>query len=114
MTDDELELWRRFRRGDRSVRDTLILKYAPLVAYWVRRIAPIVPWANREDLLQEGTLGLMRAVEKFDPELGLELTTFARYDICGAIFDSNEVTRGVPRHQHERDRKVSLAHDRLM
>lgn len=114
MTDDELALWRRFRSGDRSVRDTLILKYAPQVAVWVRRIAPHVPWANREDLLQEGTLGLMRAIEKFDPEKASELSTFARYDICGAIFDSNEVTRGISRHQHDRDRKVRLAYDRLM
>jgi RNA polymerase sigma factor (sigma-70 family) len=114
MTDDDLELWKRVRQGDISARNELVVKNATLVSYWVDRIAPQVPWADREDLMQDGALGLIRAVENFKPERGLEFTTFARYHSRGKIFDSPEITREVHRTQHERIRKVNASYDSLM
>jgi RNA polymerase sigma-B factor len=113
MKEVEIELWRRYRQREPGARDALILYYAPLVAYWVKQIARKAPWANTDDLVQDGTIGLMRAVEKFELERGLEFSTFARYDICGYIRESPELTRNLAGRQEKRNRTITKAHDRL-
>ncbi len=113
MTEDEIELWYRCSQGEAAAREELILRYAPMVAYWVNQIRKRVSWANPEDLMQDGTIGLIRAVDKFEAERGWEFSTFARYHICGKIFDSLELTRGLPRRQDEINREVREVHDKL-
>ena len=113
MTEDEIGLWHRCRQGEAAAREKLILRYAPEVAYWVNQIRQRAPWANPEDLMQDGTIGLIRAVDKFEAERGWEFSTFARYHIWGKIFDSLELTRGLPRRQEEITHEVREVHDKL-
>lgn len=75
--DDERELARRWREGDRGAGNRIIRACLPFVvsiALEYRRWG--VPM---EDIIQQGNLGLLRAVAKFDPERGVRLATYAAY-----------------------------------
>jgi RNA polymerase sigma factor for flagellar operon FliA len=114
MNEGEYNLWKRCRAGDRAAGEELVLMYIPLVKFWANRISKIAVWADRDDLMQEGMIGLIKAVEKFDPDRGFKFTTYARHRIREAIFASPELTRGLARPQNENYRKIQRAHDELM
>jgi RNA polymerase sigma factor (sigma-70 family) len=115
MTENDirLDLWKRCHSGDRLAREELILFYAPLVSFWVSKISKQAPYASRHDLLQEGTKGLLNAVDRFDPNKEAEFSTFARHFIVGEIMSASEFTRGVGRRQFEIHHKALRAHDAL-
>lgn len=112
MSEDELQLWERYGRGDEEARKELILSYLSQVDVHAKQIARLTG-ANWEDLRQEGAIGLMKAIEHFDPGKGTKFKSFARYYIRGAIFDSSEITRELARQQHEIYRKVMRTFDEL-
>jgi RNA polymerase sigma factor (sigma-70 family) len=113
MNSDESRLWKRYRGGDESARDELIILYRPLAKFWARKISMIAGWASSEDLKQEGMIGLMKAVERFDPSQGVKFKFFASPFIRGAIFDSSEFTRDLARRQKEIYRKIRRAEEEL-
>ncbi|MEK6406800.1 MAG: sigma-70 family RNA polymerase sigma factor [Acidobacteriota bacterium] len=113
MKPDELSLWARYRQGDERSREELILFYLPLAIVWAKRLSRIAGWANWEDLKQDGVIGLMKAIERFDPGRGVEFRCFARSYIRGAILDSSEFTRDLARRQEEIYRKIRRAEDEL-
>ena len=78
------ELLRRYHEGgDLEAREQLIERYLPLVRSLARR------YANRgeqlEDLVQVGSIGLIKAIDRFDVDRGVELTTYATPNIIGEI-----------------------------
>ena len=78
------DLLRRYHEGgDLEARQELIERYLPLVRSLARR------YANRgeqlEDLVQVGSIGLIKAIERFDVDRGVELTTYATPNIIGEI-----------------------------
>ncbi len=78
--------------------EELILKYAPLIKYIANRIAARLPMhIDIQDMINSGVLGLMDAIEKFDPEKGVKFETYAEYRIKGAILDSLRAMDWVPR-----------------
>jgi RNA polymerase primary sigma factor len=83
--DEELDLARRIERGDQGAKERMIHANLRLVVSLARRYAP----ANQEltllDLIQEGMLGLIRAVEKFDWRRGHRFSTYATWWIRQAI-----------------------------
>ncbi|HEX8088276.1 MAG TPA: sigma-70 family RNA polymerase sigma factor [Blastocatellia bacterium] len=109
MTKDELTLWERYE----SARKELILFYLPLTILWARRISKVAAWANWEDLKQDGIIGLMNAITRFDSSQGVPFRPFARHYIRGAIFDSPELTRNLARRQEEVYRKMRQAEAEL-
>ncbi len=117
---DQLEdLWTAFAAtGDGGVRNQLVLHYSPLVKYVAGRVRSSLP-ANVEsaDLVSEGVIGLMDAIEKFDPSRGLQFQTYAVPRIRGAIIDSIRSADWVPRsvrsQVRELDRAVEALHLRL-
>lgn len=113
MEESERDLWSRRLEGDEMAREKLILRHMPIVKFWVDNISRKAPWANRNDLMQEGVVGLIKAVEKFDPRRGNKFTTYARFRIREAIFDSPEITRNLTRRQDENYRKIKQALDGL-
>jgi len=84
---EERALWDRYRLdGDALSRGHLIEAYQPLVFKVVMQVRP--PDALLMDMVQEGTIGLIEAVERFDHRRGVRFSTFAIYRIRGRILNS--------------------------
>lgn len=74
---EEQELGTRVRDGDLAAKEQMILANLRLVVFNAKRYLPFVKHMNLLDLIQEGNTGLLRAVEKFDPERGVRFSTYA-------------------------------------
>ena len=109
--DDLSDLWRRFtRQADRQAREQLILHYAPLVKYVVARLAFKLPRSLEvEDLLGYGLIGLIEAVDRFDPERGVKFETFAACRIRGQIIDTLRSLDLLPRSARHHAREIEKA-----
>ena len=84
---EEADLWRGFRRGgDATSRARLIEAYQPLVFKVVMQLRP--PGPLLMDMIQEGSVGLIESVERFDPERGVRFSTFASYRIRGRVLNA--------------------------
>lgn len=83
------ELWKRFlSTGDEQERERLIKHYLYLVKIALGRlIYTLPPYIDREDLEGYGTIGLLQALERFQPERGLKFETYALSRIRGAVID---------------------------
>ena len=99
-------LWRRLKEhGDQTARDRLILMYAPLVKYVAGRMSSALPSHVEEtDLISYGLLGLISAVERFDPARRVKFETYAVTRIKGAIIDELRSLDWVPRSVRSRAR----------
>ena len=85
--DEERRLWELYRReGDVDSRLHLIEAYQPLVFKLVMQVRPPDPVLM--DMIQEGTVGLIEAVERFDHLRGVRFSTFATYRIRGRVLNS--------------------------
>jgi RNA polymerase sigma factor for flagellar operon FliA len=93
------ERWRRYRRdGEREVRDQLVLAYSPIVKHVAGRIASrMPPHVDLADLVAYGLVGLIEAVERYDPARGVKFESFAGLRIRGAIIDAMRSLDWVPR-----------------
>ncbi len=84
---EEAALWRRYRgAGDAESRLRLIESYQPLVFKLATQLRP--PEGLLLDTIQEGTVGLIEAVERFDPTRGVRFSTFAAYRIRGRMLNA--------------------------
>lgn len=75
--DEQAELARRVAAGDRSARDEMVSANLPLVGYWARKYQG--RGVDLADLVQEGTIGLIHAVERFDWRRGFRFSTYASW-----------------------------------
>jgi RNA polymerase primary sigma factor len=83
---DEARLARRIQRGDPAAKDELVIANLGLVRALARRYRGSgMPF---EDLVQEGSVGLIRAAEKFDHRRGVKFSTYAAWWIRGAMRDA--------------------------
>jgi RNA polymerase sigma factor for flagellar operon FliA len=107
--------WNLFKRtGDRSAREVLILHYAPLVKYTAGRVAVSLPsTVDFDDLVSCGTVGLIDAVEKFEPERAVKFETYALARIRGAIIDGLRMLDWVPRSLRQKARQFEAVSQRL-
>lgn len=109
------DLWRRLKdEGDRDARDQLIVQFSPLVKFVAGRIRSGLPaGVDQGDLVSDGVIGLMDAIDKFDPERGLQFQTYAVSRIRGAIVDGLRAADWVPRSVREKIRDITAAQTRL-
>ncbi len=83
--EEEKDLWRKFKiEGSKSARIRLIESYQPLV---FKIASPYRRMQNIMDVIQEGTVGLIEAVEKFEPEKKVAFSLYAMHRIRGRMID---------------------------
>jgi RNA polymerase sigma factor FliA len=104
-------LWQEYRDSkDQELRDRLILTYAPLVKFVAGRVGASLPaHVDEQDLVSYGLLGLIGAIERFDPSREIKFETFAMARIRGAIIDELRSLDWVPRSVRTRARQIERA-----
>ena len=109
--DETQGLWLEYRRtGDQAIRDRLILTYAPLVKYVAGRLGSGLPaHVDDGDLVSYGLLGLMGAIERYEPDRDVKFETYAIARIKGAIIDELRAMDWVPRSVRSRAREIERA-----
>lgn len=92
-------------------RERLLLEHLPQVKYIARRIHGRLPaQVPLDDLIHAGVVGLIDAVEKFDPGKNVQLKSYAKFRIRGAILDSLREMDWSPRHLRRQARRIEEAH----
>jgi RNA polymerase sigma factor for flagellar operon FliA len=109
------ELWRLYKaEGDGKARERLVVAYSPLVKFIAGRMASGLPsHVDESDLISYGLLGLIGAIERFDPDRDIKFETYAVARVKGAIIDELRSLDWVPRSVRARARAVERAHVEL-
>lgn len=83
------DAWRRFLVDrDLGARETILAQFAPLVRHVVGRMpVALVPQVDRDDLESAGAIGLLKALDRFDPGRNVKFDTFAYRWIQGSVLD---------------------------
>src|SRR5213592_1472059 len=104
-------MWLEFgRTHDKGLRDRLILTYAPLVKYVAGRLGSGLPaHVDEGDLVSYGLLGLIGAIERYDPSRDVKFETYAMARIKGQIIDELRSMDWVPRSVRARARHIERA-----
>src|SRR5271167_3257997 len=98
------------KRIDKRTKEKLILEYAPLIKFIAQKIAVRLP-SNIEldDLISSGVIGLMDAIEKYDPSRDNKFKTYAEFRIRGAILDELRAQDWVPRSVRDKAKMLDRA-----
>ena len=102
----------RFSTGNLSTeqRQRLILKHLPQVRLLARRIHGRLPESvNLDDLVSNGIVGLISAIDRFDPSRDVQLSTYAQHKIKGEILDSLRRMDWAPRLQRQYAKQIEAA-----
>jgi len=109
----DLELLRRYQRGDEEALNELLKSHDHLIRFWVRKALAVVPTANREDVIQEAQIGFYQAAAEFNVSENADFHTQARNYIKRAVYKSSAV-RPVTRTLYKNYTKVMQAQARLI
>ncbi len=97
-----------------SERDEMILEHLPQIKYIAQRISTKLPsHVELNDLVSAGVLGLLDAIEKFDPKRGVKFKTYAELRIKGAILDSLRNLDWAPRSLRKKSKDLEKIYREL-
>ncbi|MCR5481621.1 MAG: FliA/WhiG family RNA polymerase sigma factor [Clostridia bacterium] len=110
-----IELWEPYlKSGSIEDRNDLVLRYTDLVKRIVLRFrGSYSNYAQMDDMINQGIIALIDAVEKFDPHLGNKFETFASVKIRGAVIDFMRKQDWVPRNQRNLAKELDDAYGAL-
>jgi len=112
--EEEIVLARKIQKGDRAARDKMIRSNLRLVISIAKRYVNL--GVALSDLIEEGNIGLMKSVEKFDPERGFRFSTYAAWwikqGVSRAVIDQGKMIR-VPVYMNEEILKYKKALEKL-
>jgi len=102
------------RKIDRRTKEKLIIEYSSLIKFIAQKIAVRLP-SNIEfdDLVSSGVIGLMDAIDKYDPSRDNKFKTYAEFRIRGAILDELRAQDWVPRSVREKAKHLERTHLKL-
>jgi RNA polymerase sigma factor FliA len=111
----DIEIWSKAQSGCSDARGELMIRYAPLVSYVVGRVRTSAPpWIDPGDLISYGNLGLIDAIQRFDPDRGLQFSTYAVRRIRGSVLDELRKMDWAPRRLRPDAREVTRVHEQLL
>lgn len=117
MTGGGPELTSTYQIGPEAAvdeRERLILEHLPQVRLIARRIHERLPSSvSLDDLISTGIVGLISAIDNFNPAHNVKLKTYAEYKIRGAILDSLRGLDWAPRQKRRRAKQIEAAMDEL-
>ncbi len=91
-------------------REQLVLDHLHQVKLIAGRIRERLPASvSLEDLVSAGMMGLIAAIDRYDPSLGVKLKTYAEYKVRGAILDSLRRLDWIPRQARQRSKRIEAA-----
>lgn len=95
-------------------RNEMIIEYLPLVKYIAGRILSRLPQhVEIDDLINAGIIGLIDAIDKFDPSRKIKFKTYAEFRVKGAILDELRALDWVPRSTRQKATKLERAYQVL-
>ena len=112
MTD---ELWQKYlQTRDREARDALIQEHLPLVKQVAGRLSiGLPPQVDEDDLIASGVIGLLEALERYNPTFEAGFKTFATWRIRGAMLDELRKLSWSPRSLYKRLRELQDTEQKL-
>ena len=108
---EELQVLAEAKAGDERAREAIILKYDRLCHKLAHKFAFTAPSHEHEDLVQSGRIGLLSAIDTFDPNNGAKFMTWAYYHIRGCIAGcgrSDKKQPAYPKSIEDADRQHNL------
>jgi RNA polymerase sigma factor for flagellar operon FliA len=110
-----IDLWRQCKIGlCQDAREQLIQRYAHLVSITAGRLfGPLPSGVERDDLVGAGVVGLVKAVDQFDPQRGIKFETYAITLIRGAILEMLRGDDWVPRLVRDQQKQLKQAYMKL-
>lgn len=110
--DDKVELWQKFLTNPSNEnREGLILSYAPLIKYCAQRVYQGLPNnVDFDDLLSYGSLGLIDAIHKYDPNKNKNFEGYAVIRIRGAIIDGLRKMDWAPQSLRRKAKEIEKAY----
>lgn len=111
LEEADARLWREYiSTRDPKLKEEIIRRYIPLVKYIVGRIGVTLPRGfDEDDLLSVGIMGLLEAIDRFNPDRNVKFETFASLRIKGAIIDELRRLGWTPRTVHDKLKKLEEA-----
>ena len=111
----EDELWVEYKKTQaHELRDAFVRQYMPLVKYVAGKLTSgLPPNIEFDDLVSFGQIGLLDAINKFDPEKNVKFKTYAVTRIRGAIYDELRLQDWIPRSVRQKTREIDETVGRL-
>jgi RNA polymerase sigma factor for flagellar operon FliA len=104
----------KFNEIPNDLKDQIVLEHTALIKYIVNRIAVRLPsHIDLDDLYSTGVIGLIDAIDKYDPEKNCKFKTYAEFRIKGAILDQLRSLDWVPRSVRQKSRKLERAYGEI-
>ncbi|MGQ9608775.1 MAG: sigma-70 family RNA polymerase sigma factor [bacterium] len=109
------ELWRQYKyEKSNNAREKLVVRCLPLVKAMAQRLSIYTsPCCDVDDLVSCGIIGLLDALEKYDPSMYVSFRTYAKCRIRGAILDEIRKLRWAPRSIQEKIRDLRRVNEHL-